>query len=602
MARQVRKKSESGIYHIMLRGINRQQIFEDEERDKGTVLLSLFLDNKRRRGTRGRFSCPFFLTINKRYSSIKQGDVYGSVTDSYTFTGNSAQIASHSIAYTGYNKTFSYTYDDNGNIISVSDGTNTVRYVYDSANQLIRENNQAGNFTYVWTYDDAGNILSRTEYAYTIGTLGTPLDTATYTYGDSQWGDLLTAYDGSTITCDAIGNPLGDGTWTYTWEHGRELASMSDGSTTWSYTYDANGMRTEKTDGTNTYRYIYVDGQLVKMNVGANECRFAYDAQGRPLTVLLEDGSYYFYITNLQGDVIGLVDSTGAIQVQYTYDAWGNILSISGAKADTLGTLNPLRYRGYVYDNETGLYYVSSRYYDPEIGRWINADSVIAGIGENVLGYNMFAYCFNNPVNMSDPTGNWPKWLSGALNVVGGALQVAAGAALGATVGWTGFGAVAAGFLIVNGTATAAQGVGQIVNHVTNSNVMREDNIVRTGVQEVGRAIGGDTGAKIAGGAYDVAVVAANLYAVKVGLQQAGKLPIKVNINNVVNNPLDEFVTIGPADGVIQQYCRTIPQSGYGKIYATQLGNGLYQIANGHHRVAALRALGYETIKIFLTK
>ena len=173
---------------------------------------------------------------------------------------------------------------------------------------------------------------------------------------------------------------------------------------------------------------------------------------------------------------------------------------------------------------------------------------------------------------------------------------------MGATVGWTGFGAVAAGFLIVNGTATVAQGVGQIVNHVTKSHVMREDNIVRTGVQEVGRAIGGDTGAKIAGGTYDVAVIAANLYAGKVGLQQAGKIPIKVNINNVVNNPLDEFVTIGPADGVIAQYCRTIPQSGYGKIYVTQLGNGLYQIANGHHRVAALRDLGYETIKVFLTK
>ena len=122
---------------------------------------------------------------------------------------------------------------------------------------------------------------------------------------------------------------------------------------------------------------------------------------------------------------------------------------------------------------------------------------------------------------MDDPSGEWPKWLKGALNVVGGALQVVAGVALGATVGWTGFGAVAAGFLIVNGTATATQGVGQIVNHVTKSNVMREDNIVRTGVKEVGRAIGGETGAKVAGGAYDIAVIAANLYAGKVGLEKS---------------------------------------------------------------------------------
>ena len=85
-------------------------------------------------------------------------------------------------------------------------------------------------------------------------------------------------------------------------------------------------------------------------------------------------------------------------------------------------------------------------------------------------------------------------------------------------------------------------------------------------------------------------------------MQQAGLAPLKVNINQVVNNPVDEFVTIGPASNVISQYCRIIPQSGYGKIYATQLGNGLYQIANGHHRVAALRILGYEVIKIYLTK
>ena len=216
---------------------------------------------------------------------------------------------------------------------------------------------------------------------------------------------------------------------------------------------------------------------------------------------------------------------------------------------------NPFRYRGYYYDTITGFYYVSSRYYDPEIGRWLNADGELSEVGGNIRGYNVFVYCFNNPVNMDDPTGEWPKWLSGVLNVIGGTLQVAAGAALGATVGWTGVGAVAAGFLVVNGTATLAQGVGQIVNNVTNSNVMREDNIVRTGVQEVGRVIGGDTGAKIAAGVYDVAVVVANLYAGKVGLQQAGIAPIKVNINKVLNNPLDDFVTVGPAQGVIRNYC-----------------------------------------------
>ena len=301
-------------------------------------------------------------------------------------------------------------------------------------------------------------------------------------------------------------------------------------------------------------------------------------------------------------------NSNKQVVAVYKYDTWGKVISVKDANGNVIqdpnhiGNQNKIRYRGYYYDDESGFYYLQSRYYDPDIRRWINADGQISGVGGDIRGYNLFAYCFNNSVNMDDHTGNWPKWLSGALNVVGGALQVAVGATLGVTVGWTGFGAVAAGFLIVNGTATSAQGAGQIVNCFTNSNVMREDNIVRTGIQEVDRIIGGDTGAKIAGGVYDVATIAANLYAGNVGLQQAGMLPVKVNINNVVNNPLDEFVTIGPADDIIQQYCRTIPQSGYGQIYATQLGNGLYQIANGHHRVAALRILGYKTIKIFLTK
>lgn len=166
-------------------------------------------------------------------------------------------------------------------------------------------------------------------------------------------------------------------------------------------------------------------------------------------------------------------------------------------------------------------------------------------------------------------------------------------------MGWTGIDAVAAGFLLVNGAATVSQGVGQIVNDVSKSTVMREDNIARTGAESVGRAVGGETGAKVAGVVYDTAVVAANVYAGKVELQQAGVIPVKVNINKMLNNPLDEFVTVGPAQGVISNYCRTIPTNGYGRISATTLSNGFYQLADGHHRVAALRALGYETIKIF---
>ncbi len=376
-------------------------------------------------------------------------------TDSYTFTEPSAgttsgQIGQHTIQSQNgdLNKTYSYTYDDNGNITAINDGTNTVTYVYDSANQLIRENNPVGDFTYVWTYDSAGNILSRTQYPYTTGELGTATETVIYAYGDSTWGDLLTAYNGQSITYDAIGNPLSDGTWTYTWEHGRRLATMTAGETIWDFAYNADGMRIYRSNGATTYRYVYNGDQLSQMEITEeatgqkNLLTFSYDAAGLPMTVDY-DGTTYYYVTNLQGDVIAIADDSGNVKVEYTYDAWGNPLSISGSMASTLGIHNPLRYRGYVYDSETNLYYLQSRYYDAEIGRWINADDseMLLEDYEAMLQYNLFAYCWNNPVNMYDPDGYWTLALAG-----GGYLATAG--TLGASniwnpVGWVILGTVA---------------------------------------------------------------------------------------------------------------------------------------------------------------
>ena len=196
---------------------------------------------------------------------------------------------------------------------------------------------------------------------------------------------------------------LTDGTWTYTWQNGRELASMSKGSTTWNYTYDANGMRTQRSNGTTVYNYVYNGSQLAQMTVGSNTLKFAYDASGKPM-MLTYNGTNYYYIVNLQGDVMGIVDSADTLVVYYTYDAWGKRIFITGSMARTLGMLNPLRYRGYVYDQETEYYYLQSRYYDPKIGRFINADGLVA-TGQGMLGNNMFAYCRNNPVKRKDATG-----------------------------------------------------------------------------------------------------------------------------------------------------------------------------------------------------
>ena len=272
--------------------------------------------------------------------------------------------------------------------------------------------------------------MNRKEYAYTTDDLAniTPVDTVNYTYGDTgaapevgdgelpiipwsdetatnpdAWGDLLTNYNSNAITYDGIGNPLTWGNRTFTWEHGRQLASLTENGTTWTYTYGADGLRTSRTNGAETYTYIYNGSQLVQMTVNGNTLRFAYDATGTPLSVNY-NGTTYYYVTNIQGDVVAIANASGVEQVQYTYGAWGQLFSTTGTLATTLGANNPLRYRGYVYDTETGLYYLQSRYYNPDVGRFINKDNYPC-TGQGFSGNNMFAYCGNNPVNRKDAGG-----------------------------------------------------------------------------------------------------------------------------------------------------------------------------------------------------
>ena len=135
------------------------------------------------------------------------------------------------------------------------------------------------------------------------------------------------------------------------------------------------------------------------------------------------NGEEYFYIRNIQGDIIGLIDETGSEVVSYTYDTWGKVLSITGSLASTVGEKNPYLYRGYRYDSETGLYYLQSRYYNPEWGRFLNADNFGGDTG-SLLSHNVFAYCMNNPVNLSDPSGHWIQVVIVGLYVVMWAITI----------------------------------------------------------------------------------------------------------------------------------------------------------------------------------
>ena len=193
---------------------------------------------------------------------------------------------------------------------------------------------------------------------------------------------------------------------------GRQLVTAEKDGTTLSYTYDSEGIRASKTVGSTTTKYLLNGTQILAQATNGTTLSFFYDQQGNRVGMADSSNHFYYYIYNLQGDVIALADAaTGKLVVTYTYDAWGKPLSVTDTTSNSVGTLNPFRYRGYYYDTETSLYYLQTRYYDPEVGRFINADGQL---NEGVLGYNMFAYCENNPVIRSDPTGmfwgNLGKW------------------------------------------------------------------------------------------------------------------------------------------------------------------------------------------------
>ena len=283
-------------------------------------------------------------------------------------------------------------YDGNGRIVSIADSGNTssvrATYGYDEQGQLTSA--AVGGTRYAYTYDTAGNLITKTDG-------GT---SHSYTYGNGAWRDLLTAYDGKSITYSG-GNPTKyyNGS-TFTWTQGRKLATAKVGNTNISYTYDMAGVRSSKTVGSTTYKYTTLSGLVTRQTGGNATIDFVYDESNQPLAMKY-NGKVYYYVLNAQGDVVRIVDGSRNVVASYSYDPWGKLLSSSG----TLANVNPLRYRGYYYDSETGFYYLQSRYYDPEIGRFINADSYASTDATGLLSTNMFAYCENNPVMRVDPTG-----------------------------------------------------------------------------------------------------------------------------------------------------------------------------------------------------
>ena len=314
-----------------------------------------------------------------------------------------SQTALLSTYQNGSDDAYEYTYDDNGNITSITRGSTFVTYQHNGANELIRENNQFTNQTVTYAYDVWGNLTAKSVYAYTTAeNPGTPISTISYGYSTGDWKDQLISYGNQTIVYDAMGNPTTYRGKALTWR-GKQLTGIADGTDTIAYSYDENGLRLQKTVNNVVTDYYYNGKVLIGLVKENDTLRFSYDAAGNAAAVN-HNGTYYYYLRNGQGDIVKLIDGSKTTVVEYTYDSWGKPLSCTGTLATTLGALNPFRYRGYVYDEETQWYYLKSRYYDPETCRFISAD-VLLSTGQGVIGHNAFAYCRNNPITRKDKYG-----------------------------------------------------------------------------------------------------------------------------------------------------------------------------------------------------
>ena len=333
-----------------------------------------------------------------------------------------------------------YNYNNRGNILTVSkSGVLFQQYVYDEASQVKAEYNYAEKTAMTYVYDANGNIVSKTPYT---NVTSSDLSTATqgtaivYGYGDGNWSDKLTAYDRQTISYDSSGNPTSYRGETVTW-NGRLMTSFTKDDRRYEYSYNSDGMRTVKKVYKNnelvyTYTYIW-DGDVLlggRMEVtDADEpitIRYLYDDSGELYGMDYNGNGYYGFIKNLQGDIVSIVplDSESNVELNIEYDAWGKpIIKQASSAAEgllmaMLMAVTNVGYRGYFYDFDTGLYYLRSRYYDPETGRFINADDL-----ENCkppklhsllpfhkyYDMNVFAYGQNNPINNEDSKGTVSK-------------------------------------------------------------------------------------------------------------------------------------------------------------------------------------------------
>lgn len=341
-----------------------------------------------------------------------------------------------------------------------------IRYYYDALNQLVREDNQKQNKTICYTYDVGGNMVRRDEYRYTENPVITeaPRKSDTFEYQTGGWRDQLRFYNGQAITYNAMGNPLQYLGMQMEWEKGHQLRHITGAGLDMYCMYNDSGKRIRKTvNGVTTD--FYLDGSAILMQTSSDGSRidFFYDDKGNVFAMKYQN-EMYFYRKNLFGDILGILDSHGTELVKYEYNSWGKLLNLTDYSSNGLGRRNPFRFKGYYYDEELGMYYLNSRYYDPEVGRFISPDTTdILEVQDDLYDKNLYAYCDNNSVMRIDSSG--AVWHLAVGAVVGVATQFVADVGIGLAAG-SSFGEVISSLSLVDyaaaaiGGAIAASGIG----------------------------------------------------------------------------------------------------------------------------------------------
>ena len=379
----------------------------------------------------------------------------------------SKQIKTEKIKVGSETYTRSYESDALGNITKITDSTfGSHTYEYDSRGFLIKADDET------YSYDKNGNIVKKGDY--------------TLTY-DSSIKDRLVSFNGTKIEYDSSNplNPRKYGSNTYQFE-GRRLVRWLYGGGYYDYVYNDQGLRIKKTDYRGiTWNYIYDGNKLIREKSINNTLDFLYDEYDNLYGFIKDNSEKYLYIRDQLQNIIGITDINGKIVVKYSYDAWGAIKSIIDTSSSGIGKLNPFRFKGYYYDNESSMYYCKTRYYVPQWGRWLSPDSIEYLNPESINKLNLYTYANNNPVIYYDPDGHMALLCAllilGAIGMVANVgSQALTDLAYRNEFKWENY-LVAAGAGFLGGMCYAIPGVGSIVSAAVTSGLTTAGQMIVSG-------------------------------------------------------------------------------------------------------------------------